>query len=110
MTKSVVFAAVAALMIASPALAQESTKMSLKLGDLDLKSDAGATAALQRITRAATRACGVMVTGSRLAKTDEDCARKMTVDAVQALKSEKLLALYNSGGGTRMAKRDPSNG
>jgi UrcA family protein len=100
-----VFAAVAAVLIASPAMAEDRTpvKMHVHLKGVDLSTPAGAEVALARINSQARRTCTLDNTGRGTRVIDDTCVREMTTRAVASLNSPQLLALLQS-------KQPPANG
>jgi UrcA family protein len=95
MTRFVISAAVLALALAASgaASAQDQT-MRVRIGDLNVHSDAGATAALARIRTAAASFCGG--DGSRdlgAIAQQRACVSRMTWTAVSALHAPRVTAL-----------------
>lgn len=99
------FAAAAAAMTlmawgASPALAQTSSdtaQMSVRVGDLNLRSDNGAKVALRRITSTSKSFCGGDPGRRTLAEQMETskCVKRMTYMAVNKLDAPMVTAQYN---------------
>ena len=91
-------AAVAAALIAGPALAQDNDAVSVKIktSDLNLQSEAGAKTALQRINRAAKSACSDVTVGSRVAQVDQACVSDVTNQLIKQLKAPLVEAAYSA--------------
>ena len=92
------FLAIAAILsVPSTALAEvEQAPMTVRLSGLDLKSDAGAKAALKRIERAAERFCTDDGGFSHIRRTDDACKTAMTSRALASIEAPKLAQLYQS--------------
>jgi UrcA family protein len=94
-----VFAAVAtAVLIASPAMAEDrvAVRMHVHLKGVDLTTQKGAEVALARINSAARTSCTIYDTSRRTRTIDEVCVREMTARAVASLNSPQVLALLQS--------------
>jgi UrcA family protein len=96
--RRVALAVFTAALIATPALAVETEAVVLrvKVQDLDLESASGAKIALERINRAATRACTFSNPNSRVRLIDSACVNQVTGIAVANLKAPQVLALYQA--------------
>lgn len=95
MTRFVISAAVLALALAaSGAASAEDGTMSVRIGDLNVHSDAGAKAALARIRATAAQFCGGE--GSRdlgVIAEQRTCVDRMSGKAVDSLAAPKVTAL-----------------
>jgi UrcA family protein len=92
-------AAVAAVLIAGPALADSETagvSVKVKTSDLNLQTEAGAKTALQRINRAAKSACSEVSVGSRMPTVDQGCVADVTDKLVKQLKAPMVEAVYSA--------------
>jgi UrcA family protein len=91
-------AAFAAALIATPVLAAdaEAVVLRVKVQDLNLQSPEGAKVALDRINRAATKACTFSNPNSRVRLLDAACVNQVTGIAVANLKAPQVLALYQA--------------
>jgi UrcA family protein len=90
-------AAVACALLSAPMMAHaRDVSMKLDLAGVDTHTTAGAKDALVRIAKAATKACELNATGSRLAKTDSQCIAELTRQAVEAIGSTELSALHKA--------------
>jgi UrcA family protein len=95
MTRFVISAAALALALAASGVASaEDGTMSVRIGDLNVRSDAGAKAALARIHSAAASFCGGE-TARDLATIAQQraCVHRMTGKAVDTLGAPKVSAL-----------------
>ena len=96
-----------ALAIAAPALAHaEDGLMRVKVGDLNLASDAGASTALRRIGTASTRFCGGGGSEAILQlHAYRQCRQTMMAKAVARLDAPRVTALYQPAPRMMVAKR-----
>jgi UrcA family protein len=82
-----------------PVFAQTST-MSVKVGDLNLRSDNGAKVALRRINSSSNAFCGADSGRRSIAEqmTSAKCAKRMAYLAVSKLDAPLVTAQYNGAG------------
>jgi UrcA family protein len=97
--------AVLALSMATGAHAEEGV-MRVKVGDLNVRSDAGARTAFKRINLAARDFCGPLQGYSfDYASNVRKCRKEMTEKAVTKLDAPLVTALYAPQSATQLARR-----
>ena len=97
--------AVLALSIAGGARAEEGV-MRVKIGDLNVHSDAGARTAFKRINIAARDFCGPLQGYSPTYPAEvRACRKEMTDKAVAKLDAPLVTALYTPAATTQLARR-----
>ncbi len=96
--------AVLALSMASVAHAEEGV-MRVRIGDLNVHSDAGARSALKRIKFAATKFCGPEYGYTGYNREIWKCQKDMTQKAVTKLDAPLVTALYAPHSTTQLAQR-----
>lgn len=95
-----------ALAIVAPALAHaEDAQMRVKVGDLNLASDAGASTALRRIGTAANSFCGGGGEAILQLQAYRQCRQTMMAKAVARLDAPRVTALYQPASRMMVAKR-----
>jgi UrcA family protein len=101
---AVVCASALSASIALPSVAKEAT-MRVRIGDLNLSSDAGAATALARIRGASTRFCRFN-SGPLYRAQEARCRQEISYKAVRQLDAPVVTALYEARtGGTLLARR-----
>jgi len=113
------FAAVAVALLTVPAMAiAKDAQMRLDLSGVNPRTAEGASEALSRINKAATVACELNATGTRVSRQDKSCIADLVRQAVDAIASRELSALHKADP-THMAGQaqpggldaaDPTNG
>ncbi|MDB5453834.1 MAG: hypothetical protein JWO33_2412 [Caulobacteraceae bacterium] len=98
MQRFLIAAAAVAALIATPALAADTTpvKMRVHLKGVDLTTEKGAQIALNRINSAARTTCTIDDSGRRVRAIDETCVREVTARAVASLNAPQVLALLEA--------------
>ena len=102
--KLVTLVAVAALAASSATAQAETAHMRVRVGDLDLKTEAGAQGALERITIAARDFCAVQLE-IPFTPGYERCRRNLIALAVRQLDAPTVTALANPPQAVQTAKR-----
>jgi len=94
MTRSAISAAALALTLLGSAAAAQTATMTVKVGDLNTSSDAGAQSALRRIHYAADIFCGGADSRElSVMLAQQKCVARMTDKAVTSLNAPKVSAL-----------------
>lgn len=112
MNRPMLLAAAMACALVAPALAEEARSIRVQRADLNLQSEAGADAMLNRIERAAERACGVTTARVDLATFNNGraCVEETMASAIGALNAPLVTALYEDrmpGGGVAQGDAQP---
>jgi UrcA family protein len=99
--------ALATLGVAAPAMAgyEPNPDVTVRYGDLDIDSQAGAALLLQRIEGAAVQVCARMNNGALVSRVLRDrCRQKVTAAAVARVNRPALATVYESSYRTAPAK------
>lgn len=99
-------AAIAALSLASAASAATPREdiMVVRMGDLNVASQAGANSALRRIKAAATQFCGESSRDLNRHFEQQRCANRMTGKAVASLNAPMVTSLYTGQTSIQLAQ------
>ena len=95
MSKLMFTAAVAAALLAGPALA-ETTQVLVRTAHVDFNNPAQVHDVYARINKAARDACTTPSDNKYVRETDRDCVTRAVADAVRATDKPQLTAAYNA--------------
>lgn len=92
---AIALAAIAVVAAPAAALADDFVAK-VKTSDLNLQTDAGVQVALERINKAAIKACSDVAVGTRIPSVDPDCVQKVSTQLVKQLNAPMVQAAFEA--------------
>jgi UrcA family protein len=82
--------------LAGPTFAAETFTARVKTSDLNLQTPDGTKRALERVRRAAERACSDYTVGSRIGHPDAECVTKVSAELVRRMNEPTVQAAFEA--------------